>query len=98
MFQIQSCNIKFNCTETVSACCDDDYIYKCEYFKPQSHPEYNFSRYCVHDENRCGVCASNDAQRDAMTLLLKQKHGMGTCRWKKITMTPIDYGEEGWNT
>ena len=94
MFQIQSCNIKFNCSETTNAICEDNYIYTCEYFQPQDE----FSNYCVYDEHRCGNCSSFDAQRDAMALLLKRKYGMGTCRWKKVTMSPIDYGEEGWNT
>ena len=91
---MSSCIPKFNCTETVPACCDDNYVYKCEYFQPQE----GYHTYCVHDEDRCGRCTSFDATKKAMLRLLKDYYGLGTTRWKIVPSKPIDYGEEGWNT
>jgi len=92
--KMSSCIPKFNCTETVPACCDDNYVYKCEYFQPQE----GYHTYCRFDPNRCGGCLSFDAIRTSMIRLLKKDYGLGTTRWKKVSLNPIDYGEEGWNT
>ena len=88
-----SCKPKFYCTETVSACCDDNYIYTCEYFQPQE----DFPTYCRFDQNRCGVCSSFDAIRTSMTRLLKDNYGLGMCRWKTVRLEPINYGEDAFN-
>jgi len=92
-WMMNSCVAKFNCTETVPACCDDTYVYTCEYFNPQE----DYPTYCSFDPNRCGGCQSFDAIRTSLIRLLKRDYGLGTTRWEKITMSPIDYGEEGWN-
>jgi hypothetical protein len=60
--------------ETVSAICEDDYTYKCKYFEPQHHPDYDFSKYCIHDKDRCSLCSSHDAIKDSIIDTIKQNN------------------------
>jgi len=93
---MSSCYPRFYCSETTDALCDDTYIYKCPHFKPQHHDQYNFSRYCVSDENRCGVCTCQDAIIGAIKTEL-QKSGRRIGRIVYKVPSPTDYGEDSFN-
>lgn len=91
-----SCYPKFYCTETTSSICDDNYTYKCPHFEPQSDPKYDFSKYCKWDEDRCGVCACQDAILGAIKVEL-QKSGRRIGRIVYKVPSPTDYGEDSFN-
>lgn len=93
---MSSCIPKFYCTETASSICDDKYTYKCPHFEPQSDPKYDFSGYCVHDNDRCGVCTCQDAILGAIKTEL-QKSGRHIGRIVYKVPKPSDCGEDSFN-